>query len=84
MSGSELACGNEVATDGEASTVQRMLNHIGEPTVPLRITPARGPLLWEEEDFGTIFLDFPKAPYLALHDTQRGLDRRLATVDISA
>jgi len=28
--------------------------------------------------------DFPKAHHLALHDTQRDLDRKLATVDISA
>jgi hypothetical protein len=131
----------------EASTVQRILNHIGESTAPPRITPARRPQRWEEKDCATIFLDeerftgdalaqpqpssrirsvrelvsrasaaaqrqsfplsvsydllllgqekprpgaaphhldFPKAPHLALHNTQRDLDRRLRTVDISA
>jgi len=29
-------------------------------------------------------LDFPKAPYLALYDAPRALNRRLGTVDISA
>jgi hypothetical protein len=41
----------------EASTVQWMLNHIGEPTAPPRITPARGPPRWEEEDCATLSLD---------------------------
>ena len=46
-----------VAFITEASTVQRILDHIGEPTTPPRIAPARGPPSWEDEDFGGVFLD---------------------------
>lgn len=31
----------------DASTVQKILDHIGESTQPPRISPARGPPLWE-------------------------------------
>jgi len=53
-------CGTEmriIAFITEAGPVQRILSHIGERTTPPRITPARGPPLWEEEDSGSIFLD---------------------------
>jgi hypothetical protein len=53
-------CGTEmriVAFITEASPVQRILNHIGEPAQPPRIAPARGPPPWEEDDSGAIFLD---------------------------
>jgi hypothetical protein len=52
-------CGTEmriVAFITEASTVQRILNHIGEPATPPRIAPARGPPQWEEDDAGAVFL----------------------------
>jgi hypothetical protein len=53
-------CGTEMRTRvfiTEASPVQRILNDIGEPSMPPRIAPARGPPQWEEDDSGTIFLD---------------------------
>jgi hypothetical protein len=31
----------------EPSTVRQILDHLGEPTRPLRFAPARGPPLWE-------------------------------------
>jgi hypothetical protein len=31
----------------DAPTVRGILNHLGEPTAPPRIAPARGPPLWE-------------------------------------
>jgi hypothetical protein len=37
--------------------VQRILDHVGEPSTPPRIAPARGPPPWEEDDSGTVFLD---------------------------
>jgi hypothetical protein len=46
-----------VAFITEAAPVQRILNHIGEPSTPPTIAPARGPPQWEEDDPGTIFLD---------------------------
>ncbi len=35
-------------TDGP--TVRDILSHLGEPTAPPRIAPARGPPLWEAAD----------------------------------
>jgi hypothetical protein len=46
-----------VAFITEASAVQRILDHIGEPATPPRIALARGPPLGEEEDSGSVFLD---------------------------
>ena len=53
-------CGTEMHTRAfitEASPVQQILNHIGEPSTKPRIAPARGPPQWEEEDSGAVFLD---------------------------
>jgi hypothetical protein len=53
-------CGTEmriVAFITETAPVQRILSHIGEPALPPRIAPARGPPSWEEEDSETTFLD---------------------------
>jgi hypothetical protein len=36
-----------IAFINEVSTVRQVLNHLGEPTRPPRIAPARGPPLWE-------------------------------------
>lgn len=75
-------CGTEmpiVAFITEASTVQRILDHIDEPTAPPGITPARGPPLWEEEDSGTLFLDedcFTGGP-LAQPEPQCQFDQRV-------
>ena len=38
-------------TDGPA--VRDILGHLGEPTAPPRIAPARGPPLWDLPDAGT-------------------------------
>ena len=34
----------------DAPTVRKILDHIGEDSRPPRITPARGPPLWDEFD----------------------------------
>jgi hypothetical protein len=55
-----LQCGTKmriVAFITEAAPVQRILEHIGEPAIPPRIAPARGPPQWEENDCGIVFLD---------------------------
>lgn len=47
-------CGSEltiVAFLTEADSIQRILNHIGEPAVPPRIAPARAPPGWLDADF---------------------------------
>lgn len=36
-----------IAFINEAATVKKILQHLGETTHPPRITPARGPPLWE-------------------------------------
>ena len=36
-----------IAFINDASAVRRILDHLGEPTRPPRIAPARGPPLWE-------------------------------------
>ena len=53
-------CGAEmriIAFVTATAQVQRILKHIGEPSTPPRIAPARGPPLWEEDDCEAIFLD---------------------------
>ena len=63
-------CGTEmriVAFITEVAPVQRILSHIGEPALPPRIAPARGPPLWEDDDSGDVFLDegcSPRDPLL--------------------
>jgi hypothetical protein len=44
-----------VAFITEASTVRRILNHIGEPATPPPIARVPGPPSWEEEDSGAVF-----------------------------
>jgi hypothetical protein len=41
----------------EAAPMQRILNHIGEPSTAPKIAPARGPPSWQQENCATIFLD---------------------------
>ena len=36
-----------IAFIDDADTVRKILDHIGEPALPPRIAPARGPPLWE-------------------------------------
>ncbi len=43
-------CGGEmkiIAFINEAVVIREILNHLGEPTSPPRLLPARGPPLWE-------------------------------------
>jgi hypothetical protein len=46
-----------VAFITEAAPMQRILNHIAEPSTAPKIAPARGPPSWQEEDCATIFLE---------------------------
>jgi hypothetical protein len=46
-----------VAFVTEASTMQRILIHIGEPSTPPRIAPAPGPPLCDEDNSEAISLD---------------------------
>jgi hypothetical protein len=46
-----------VAFITETSTVQRILDHIGESATPPRIALARGRPLWDEDDSEAIFLE---------------------------
>ena len=45
----------------DAPTVRDILAHLGEPTAPPRIAPARGPPLWEWPRAGQRDID-PQAP----------------------
>ena len=54
----------------EASPLQRMLTHIGEPAEPPRIAPARGPPSWDDE------LE-PQPHWDALAQPEPELDQRL-------
>jgi hypothetical protein len=76
-------CGTQmriVAFITEATPVQRILEHIGEPATAPRIAPARGPPSWEEKDSGTSFLDeerFTGDP-LAQPEPEYEFDQRLS------
>jgi hypothetical protein len=41
----------------DPAAVRAILVHLGEPTAPPRIAPARGPPLWDLPDAGTGGLD---------------------------
>jgi len=48
-------CGGEmriIAFITEASAIHDILGHLGEPTSPPRLMPARGPPLWDRQDTG--------------------------------
>jgi len=68
-----------VAFITEAPTVQRILDHIGEPARPPPIAPARGPPSWEQDDSGHIFLDEERFPgdSLAQPEPEYEFDQRL-------
>ena len=60
-------CGGEmkiVAFITGAVAIGKILNHLGEPTSPPRLLPARGPPLWEIQgaDFGEIDPQAQPAP----------------------
>ena len=49
-------CGGEmriIAFITEAAVIQAIPGHLGEPTQPPRLRPARGPPLWEMQDRGS-------------------------------
>jgi len=69
-----------VAFITETSTVQRILDHIGEPATPPRMAPARGPPSWEVDDSGGVFLDeerFTGDPFVQ-QDTAYEFDQRVS------
>lgn len=41
----------------EGAVIREILGHLGEPTSPPRLMPARGPPLWEMQDSGSDTLD---------------------------
>ena len=41
----------------EAAVIREILGHLGEPTSPPRLRPARGPPLWEMQDRGSDAID---------------------------
>jgi len=56
-------CGKEmrlVAFITEKAPVPRLLNNIGEPAMPPRIVPARGPPPWEGNESRAFFIDEDK------------------------
>ena len=53
-------CGTEmriIAFLADPVAVRAILAHLGEPTAPPRIAPARGPPLWDLPDAGTADFD---------------------------
>ena len=51
--------------------VRAVLAHLGEPTAPPRIAPARGPPLWDLPDAGTADFDSYAQPAPAYEFDQR-------------
>jgi hypothetical protein len=53
-------CGGEmkiIAFITEGTVVREILGHLGQPTSPPRLMPARGPPLWEMQDRGSDAID---------------------------
>ncbi len=53
-------CGGEmriIAFITEGAVIREILGHLGEPTSPPRLMPARGPPLWEMQDSGSDAID---------------------------
>lgn len=53
-------CGGEmkiIAFITEGTVIREILGHLGEPTSPPRLMPARGPPLWEMQDSGSDAID---------------------------
>jgi hypothetical protein len=51
-----------IALITEAPAVRQILAHLGEPTSPPRLAPARGPPLWEMPDAGKDRFDHHAQP----------------------
>jgi hypothetical protein len=69
-------CGGEmriIAFITEGAVIREILGHLGEPTSPPRLIPARGPPLWEMQDSGTDAID-PQAQPAPDYD----FDQRIA------
>jgi hypothetical protein len=56
----------------DASTIRDILVHLGEPTAPPRIAPARGPPLWNLPDAGPATFDPQPAPEYAFDQRVTG------------
>ena len=53
-------CGGEmriIAFITEGTAIREILGHLGEPTSPPRLMPARGPPLWEMQGSGSDAID---------------------------
>jgi len=46
----------------EGAVIREILGHLGEPTSPPRLMPARGPPLWVMQDSGSDTLDLQAQP----------------------
>ncbi len=57
----------------EGTVIREILGHLGEPTSPPRLMPARGPPLWEMQDSGSDAID-PQAQPAPDHE----FDQRIA------
>lgn len=62
-----------VAFITEAAPVARILNHIGEPAEPPRISPARGPPTWDDPPVAAV----PDWDALAQPPPEYVFDRRV-------
>ena len=58
----------------DASTVRDILAHLGEPTAPPRIAPARGPPLWEAAGAEWVDQSLPWCPSTPAYE----FDQRIA------
>ncbi len=67
-------CGHDflVASLTEKAPVPPILNPIGEPSMPPRIAPARGPPPWEGNESGALFLDEERFPGDPLNPPRNG------------
>ena len=62
----------------DASTIQKILGHIGEPTQPPTISPARGPPLWETEIASVQVCSVPQWDMVAQAEPEFQYDQRIS------
>ena len=62
----------------DASTIQKILGHIGEPTQPPTISPARGPPLWETEIASEQVCSVPQWDMVAQAEPEFQYDQRIS------
>jgi hypothetical protein len=64
----------------DPAAVRAILVHLGEPTAPPRIAPARGPPLWDLPDAGTV----ASTPTPSRHRSTRSIKHRLVTPTVDS